>query len=184
LADFNRIVVKAFADYLRTAMPTCQVLEEWPTANQQLTYPSISISTERCPLIPASSMRETAGAVNSQTHIAPVRYEVGQYEFVLQVDLWERTKPQRSELVDSFIRAFNKDIIPAGLRLQLTGYYDQWVSMWLMSQAFEDSGRGSQVQEWRARMDVEGACVAIRETTDHIIETPVLVPTFSEMVKV
>jgi hypothetical protein len=169
-------MVHALADYLRAEMTGIgQVLEEWPTANVNLVYPAISIVTQQCPLVPASVPRQTIGAISSVTHLAEVLHEVGAFEFKLQIDLWERTKPQRSALVAQFIDVFNKDIIPAGLRLCLTGYHNQYVTMFMGGNEFGDTGRGSQIQEWRATIAVEGSCAAVRVNPEYLIETPVLV---------
>jgi hypothetical protein len=173
--DFNRIMVHALAEHLRSKISGIgSVLEEWPTANMALVYPAISISTSECPLVPACVGREIVGVLDDDTHLAEVLHDVGQFEFKLQIDLWERTKPQRSALVAEFIDAFNKDVIPAGLRLKLSSYHNQYATLAMVGMSLNDTGRGSQIQEWRATIQVEGNCTAIRETAQPLIEEPIL----------
>lgn len=170
MTDFGKAAVAALVDYLRTNVSgIAQVLSEWPSANIELNYPAISVTTKSAPFTPCDAYLASAGDIDMDANSAENLYIVGQYDLKLQVDIWARNKEERYTFYDLFFKAFNADITPMGLRLQLTDYYDRWISYTSVGYRFEDSQRGSQTEEWRAIVDIECSCDAIMSREDFII---------------
>jgi hypothetical protein len=173
LADnVTKAVLEALGTYLKTAMPKIKNISfDWPNPNVALQYPCITITTGSPEF--ANMMPEFLSRSAIQNNKATARYEVGSYEFSLQVDIWCGSKEERFRIYDDFFKAFNANVEVMGLALQLTKYYDIFARYDLVGYDFNDGEEPSQRAEWRARLQVRASCKAILEKTQYIITQPI-----------
>lgn len=162
--------------YFVAQISTLTVYPEWPSANQKLVYPAMSMfqgkvnTMNRQPEIIATSAPDTDGKVT-------VTEIVGEHDFKIQLDLWCRNKPERDTYLGLVMDAINLKVAdttgnnnPAGLSLQLTDYFNDWVRFDLDGWQLVDDEAGVQRQERRAKIDLLVNCRAIRERILYAIE--------------
>lgn len=166
-------LVREYATHIRQSVPAlAQVLEEWPVANQQLAYPSLTIfqgSPEFENLAPYELSRSEveSGLIKSLV-------VVGQYDLRLQLDLWCRNKKERDDVFESLFNALNPEVLegrPMGKSLKLTNYYGIYARTEVIGHTFGDLEEGAQRQEWRVKLTVLGHVKAVREITNFAILT-------------
>lgn len=174
MVDINSVtkeVIQEFGEYILTKIPTLNVSYEFPSANQALVLPSMTITqVGGAPFIP-----EMNPYVLSQgtlvTHKKDIRYVVGSYEFNLQVDLWCRTKEERNEYYQKFFKAMTSQFPVLGLTLTLENYYSSVCRYNMTSFLKEDAEISSQTREWRVKITIIADCLAIFEKSEFIIES-------------
>lgn len=139
----------AIGKYLLANMPLNQVIQDFPAPNEELKYPSLSITHDTANaytnLIPYS-IPNGANVVNNAKELL---YIVGQWDFKIQLDFWARNKVERDALFSQFFAAFNPQVEPMGLSLMLKSYFNLWVRYDLNSYTHKDDEQASQRQEWR-----------------------------------
>lgn len=158
-------MVKALAVRLRT-IPTLTVIENWPTANQTLAYPSLSITTGKPEFMNLQPYLLSKTDPDPSTHQITVKRIVGQYDVAFQLDLWCRNQVERNAYFDLLFAKLNPDVVPMGLRLQLSAYHNQWASFAMTGQQYMDDEAAAQRQEWRCKLDLVGSCKAVLANTE------------------
>jgi len=171
--EFTKVVVDALAKYFLENIPgIAQVLTEWPGANITLKYPSLTIMT-KVPSFQAYAPRLLEqGETNLETNQAENSYVVGQYDTIIQFDIWAKNKVERAIYYDLFFKAFNKEIDPMGLRIKLENYYNEWCNLSMTGFSYEDDSVASQTQAWRVTVEASLTCNAILSKTEYIITQP------------
>jgi len=167
-------VLKALADHLETELTELSdVIDGFPESNVQLSYPALSIidtgSTDYRPEMspyPYNDIEEGDIA----DHSAEVKYVIGQHNFNIQLDLWCRSKEERDDLFESFMKAFNSQFPRLGLNLVLTDYHGIYCSYSMNGYSTEDAEISSQRQEWRVKINILANCKAILGKEEFIIE--------------
>ncbi len=166
---FPKALTEALAAHLLANVSgIAKVYAEWPNKNEDLTYPSISITSaapkfERCaPYVLAlgTLIPDTVRSIN--------KYVVGQYDVTLQLDLWTRYKLERDTFYEKLFTVLQPRR-PHGFTLQLSAYHSQWVGFSLNGYQFRDSEDGATREEWRAILSLEATCRAISTETEYII---------------
>lgn len=167
-------LIKRIGEHLKDNMPNLSdVLYEFPESNIEIDYPSLSIiqagDLDYTPeMTPYPYVEIGSGDITASK--ADVRYVVGQYNGVLQLDLWCRNKEERDDLYEEFFQAFNSQFPVLGLTLSLTDYHSALCRYDLRGSSKEDSEISSQRKEWRVRIDVMFNCKAILEKEEFIVE--------------
>lgn len=171
-----RFIAEALATKLATDIPSfVNVYPDWPEQNQQLVYPCASIFTgepqyARCP-----PYLKTQGTTNVMTNTASNIYVVGQFDFNLQLDIWARYKVERDSLYQLVFNVI-EPVTPRGFNLQLSSYYNEWVTFTQTSFKFLDDPDSVALKQWRVLVNLKATCRAINTTTDYIItQDPVLI---------
>lgn len=181
-AEVTKEVVKVLSAHLLAEMASItsvdQITEEWPEANKEmLQYPLISIITTAPPdYTPHIGFSEDSSVVNgSDPKSRDFKFDIGQYDFTFQLDLWTDYKLKRHTLYQEFFTAFNKNLVEQGypgLTLTMADYHDQPVHFQMVSYNYGDSEEASQRKEWRVKIELIANCEAIFEATKKaIIET-------------
>ena len=176
-------VIKSLAAYIKLAMPTLQVSEDWPNPSQNLKFPSLSILTSE----PVFTQQENYVIWKSTTPELDGKFKVrkvnGSYDFVLKAHLWADSKPKRHELYDSFMNMMNPNFTVSGLRLKMTNYFDEWATFDVSRNVWLDNEESVQRAERRVIVDILVNCRSVVETTDYLIqqientlETPASIP--------
>lgn len=166
----TRAVLGQLGDYLRKALPDLvQIILEWPESNQELKLPSASISIAAAPFVNEMPYIFNESALVGTTQTKDVKYVIGNYEFSLQLDLWERSNEQRDELYEKFFTAFNSNLPQPGLNLTLVGYHNTICSYEIVDYLPEDSEISAQTKQWRATIKLNANCKAIGTKRESII---------------
>jgi hypothetical protein len=177
--SITEIVPKALAKYLKDSVQgLVQTFDEFPASTQKLQMPSVSVfassNAQFRPLMPY--LAETP--VSPVAHKSRIKWVVGIYDFVLQLDLWARNKEERDDLMDSLFNALNPNISPMGLVLRLEEYFNQYCEYLYTGHTFQDSEVRAQRDEWRVTLNVLVTCKAIRERSEFVMED---IPTAQEI---
>lgn len=144
--------VRALGDYLQGLSIFAQVRDEWPSANMRLTFPCATIITSGKPEFePLSNYVCNSDAPDVENKVKS-RYVVGQYEQLLQLDIWARNKKERATLYESLFQKWHEKNGP--LALTLTNYYGILCNYLWGDFSFEDSEISAQRQEWRVKIDI------------------------------
>jgi hypothetical protein len=172
----------ALASYLKAqaSLNGLTVLTEWPTANQKLTYPSVSIFANTPAgafmALPPEQVTATAPDVNNVT---TVTFVVGEWDYKIQLDVWARNKPERdawlgkvkdainAAMADATTSSFN----PMGLSLTLTNYFNEIARLDVEGAGYVQDERAAQVEEWRGKIDLLVNVREIRQRTMYAIKT-------------
>lgn len=164
-------VLSALGAHLKANMPSLQqVLLDFPDAGTVLKMPSLTIFSGASPaFMPLDPYPLEQG--DTVNHRALVKRVVGEYDLNLQLDLWCPNKLTRSKLWEEFFKAFNPEVSPMGLSLQLMDYHEIWCRYDLTGYDLGDSEESSQSGQWRARINVLANTRAVIEKTEFVIET-------------
>lgn len=160
-------VTAELGDYLRNALQLRQVIEDFPDPNQSLSYPALSLS-----IIGADYQPETPYIHNqpsASNHKSDVKYVVGQYNWTIRLDFWERSKEERHDLYERFFQAFSPNLPRHGLSLTLKNYHDIICSYTQTNFSLGDSEEASQRREWRAQVDIVANCRAVLTKREYIV---------------
>lgn len=168
MADFLRSIVEDLATHLEGELGASisAVYREWPDANQEMTFPSVSITSGKPRFTRCAPYLLTTGAVAS--HQATTTYVIGQYDLDMQLDVWTRYNIQRSQLYELVNQALNP-VDDIGLVLTLSDYYSQIASFLQVDVDFLGDSQAATVNEWRVMMMLKATCNAVGSRTDYII---------------
>lgn len=166
-----KALIEALGVYLKANMPSLEkVIYEFPAPNVTLKYPCLSIlvvKPDYMPLTPYFLSSEDQGV----PHQKLIKRVVGEWDVRLQLDLWCGDKIERFNMWEEFFQAFNPDINPMGLSLQLDAYHGIWCRYDLTGYDTEDAEVASQRGEWRARINILSNTRAVLERTEYVIDT-------------
>lgn len=170
--NVTKAVLESLGTYLKLSMPKIQSIQyDWPNPNVQLKYPTMTIMSGNPQF--SNMMPEFLSRTAVVNNKAIATYEVGAYEFELQIDIWCGSKEERYRIYDDFFKCFNANVEVMGLALQLPKYHDIFARFDLVGYDFNDGEEPSQRAEWRARLAVKAHCKAILEKTQYIITQPI-----------
>jgi len=146
--------------------------DEFPTANRRLQLPAVSIFadldfTPQANPIPVKKP-DPGEPVNSKFI---TQWRVGDYDGIVQLDLWAGDKEERDDLTDALFNALNPNIKPMGLTLQMNEYFNVLCDYLYVGHKFEDTEISSQTGEWRTKFEILVTCKAVREREEFIIES-------------
>lgn len=162
-------VQAALVAYLQARIPEMQISDEWPYANQQLKYPSLTITqlgnATRMPLMPE---QDSLSAIGDDGKIT-ANEVTAEYDYQLQLDLWTSDKLSRRQYTNALLESF-RDPTPGntginisdGLTLAVPDYYNIPARLEIVSHAHRDDEQSAQRQERRETIVV---VVNVREIT-------------------
>lgn len=176
--SLSEILPKKLAAYLKANVSgLVETYGEFPSANQRMNLPALSVFTVRPdfrPLAPYTMPIDPDDVdENNQT---TVKWVVGIWDYVLQLDLWARNKEERDDLHDAIFNALNPNISPMGLVLVMDEYFNQRCDYVYTGYEHQDSQEKSQRDEWRVTLNLLATCKAIRERQEFIITDPASAP--------
>jgi len=129
-----------------------KVYLEWPNHNEDLEMPCASVMTVGNPEY-RSMMPTLISNINGVS-----TYAIGEYDLVLQVDLWAEYKETRGFLMEAMFDLFDKQFQDSGrslgASLTLTQYFNTIARYDLTGYTYNDNEEGSQRDEWRSRLRV------------------------------
>lgn len=165
----TEVVLEALGVYLKANVKgTKQIITGFPEANINLKYPSISIHTKAPTFSNRMPYAYSQGQVSNAQ--ADVKWVVGQYDWEIQVDLWERTQEERDDFFELFFRAMHKNVpVSSGVILSLDDYHGNTCEYTMVGYQDPMEEMSSQRKEWRASVDLRANCLAIVENEQYII---------------
>ena len=103
-----------------------QVSSEWPNANQELKYPSITLLTKNPKHHPFSPYPMEKHDTEEELSVPKreVKYVVGNWEWPIQLDIWCKTKEQRNEFFQKLFLAFNLNSSAPGITATMANYHN------------------------------------------------------------
>jgi hypothetical protein len=170
--DTITALVYELAEYLKTALPELEdVKTEFPTANDELNYPCITITAGNPGYVPLDPYLFEQG--ETLNHRTLAKYVIGEYDATLQLDLWTGSKPERAALRERLNLALNPRAHEGftGLGLMLKQYHNSWANLSSDGVGIADAEASSQRGEWRATINVLANCRAISVADQPVIET-------------
>ncbi len=163
--------------YLVGKVSGLTVLTEWPSANQKLTYPSLTLFSGKVSTMNLPAQIIAQGAIDGDNKILATEI-IGEHDFTMQMDLWCANKFQRDVMLGNVLNAINFEIAdstgnhkPAGLSLQLTDYFNAWVRFDLDGWEYMDDEAAAERQERRAKIRLLVNCRDIRQRTYYAMTT-------------
>lgn len=173
----TRAVVKTLMSTIKGRMPSIvKAYDDFPAANQKLEFPSFSIFTKspRFNAFAASVvgvLEKITDEEDPNFGKSPVNYFIGEYEFKLQLDFWCESKFQRHDIFEEFVQAMNALAPTAGISIQLTDYYGEWIHAVFSNPTFDnDTEVSSQRAEWRLKADVTVNMRCIKQKMENLME--------------
>lgn len=172
-ADVADVMVNELALFIAANIAGLTVLQEFPYANQQLTYPSLTISTTkpvRTPIMPYIDTQ--ADPVDG---VIVANFAVAEWDDVFQLDLWCRDKLERKTFTDAIISLFNSQENPPladsptganqpdGLSIVMSSYYNEPARFEIRDMMCVDNEAAAQRQERREKISVLANCMEIRQ---------------------
>lgn len=154
-------VADAFCGLLRT-IPGLTVREEWPYANEQLKYPTVTVTQgnlTRTPLMPNVDSQSAP----DKNNLVTANLVIAEYDATFQLDVWTRNKLERAQVVKSILDLFRANEVttdttgvthPYGINLTLANYYNVIASLEVESHQTVDDEASAQRQERRATIMV------------------------------
>lgn len=179
LYDVPDIAVETLAQFIEKNICELTVRREWPYANQQLKYPSLTISTgnpKRTPLMP-EQIAITAPDFQNKVVATEI---VAEWDDTFQLDLWTRTKEERAIYTNKLIALFNSQEMgediqgidqPDGLSLPLVNYFGEIARYDLDTFKCVDDEQAAERQERREKITVLINCREIRQRTYYAMVT-------------
>jgi hypothetical protein len=170
-SDVMDSCLSALATYLAGQISGLTILQEWPYANQQLTYPSLTISTKDPKRTPSMPILVSQTAPNESNQIT-ANEAVAEWDDIFQMDLWTRSKAERKTITAQILDAFNAQEMDAsgknksdGLSLQITDQYGEYARFEIENVQCVDDEASAQRQERREKITVIVNCREIRQRT-------------------
>lgn len=173
--------VQAVTELLRTTMAAAisglTVLDEWPNANQKLTYPSLTLFSKspRYMALPNEEIARTAPDVDNK---CLVTYIVGEYDYRMQLDLWCANKVSRGVTLGAVLAFLDAQSMvalggnkAAGLSLTLTNYFNTIARLDYDGHQNIDDEAGAERQERRVKIDLLVNVRAIRQRSMYAIKS-------------
>ena len=159
----NITAIRSLIEYLIPNMPNFDidnVLEEWPNANMDMIYPTMSVISQPIEFIPHSPnviLHETIVGGDDDGQLR-VLYDVGQYNMRIQIDIWCENKESRGLYYEEFKDAFDKQFLdsnlPTGASIGLIDYYNSIARYDIIGYNYPDDGNSSQIGEHRIKIDL------------------------------
>lgn len=150
----------ALSTYLLGRIPALTIYREWPYGNQKLKYPTVALTHSRPQIMNLPPETIAVGAPNNKGQVVATEI-VGEVDFKIYMDLWTANKADRDIYLGLLIGAINAQVDdasgnnnPAGLSLQLTSYFNDWVRYDLDGYNHIDDEAAAQRQERRAKIDL------------------------------
>jgi len=174
MSDFLKCVNRDLGSLIAAEISDLEeIYNEFPEPNAEMELPALSIVTgrprfERCdPYLVTLGVETDNEATNN--------YCIGQYDLMLQIDIWAKYKVQRTKLYEQLFNLLNP-VTRKGLQIALSDYHSEICSYQLLGYDFRnDEDSAISRQEWRVRLEVEASCRAITQSTEYIItQEPVL----------
>lgn len=173
--DPIEILLFAFGEYLQENLgELTQVLNEFPTPNIELQYPSITLDHGQPQFQAEMPYELSLGTTDKVTNQANLVWICGQYDLTVQADLWTRSAPERNLLYARFMRAFNNQINPMGLSLKLNDYYGLYARLDVSGFQHMDDEQSSQREEWRTKVSILATLKYAQEQLVPIITKPIV----------
>jgi len=152
--------LRGLGAYLCKSIPGLSVRFEWPNGNQKLNFPEVSLFSGMPKIM--NRTPELIAKTAPDAHNKIVATEViGEIDFKLQMDLWCIDKVQRDTYLLALENAINAAVGDntgsnngAGLSLQLTDYYNDWVRFDLDGFQYIDDEAAAQRGERRVKIDL------------------------------
>jgi len=170
MPDINEIIVKSIGEYLLSEVTDLnEYVDGFPEANQDIDYPSISLIVLSSKFEKEKNPREiTRGSEVGNE--ASIKYQIGQWEIQVQLDLWASYKAQRSDIGIKIYEALNKNGEAGNLALQLTDYHNEYANITFTGMNDQNDEAGSHEKEWRRRYDIIVDVAEILEKTEGIMK--------------
>lgn len=150
---------------------------EWPEANQTLKLPAATVFAATAKFLPSITRTVFKKGPIKAPAAFDVKWNVGDYDFSIQVDMWCRYKEQRDDLYEQFFQAMNPDFLSEqvmGLSLNLQDYHGIVCRYDIDGYSFEDEEASSQRKEWRVKIDLLSHCIAVMDVSQFaIIQTEI-----------
>jgi hypothetical protein len=163
-------IVKRLGIHITKNCPSIKsVLEYFPEPNEKLVFPAVSITVGKPVFRALQPYEKDIGTITNNK--ADVEYVVGIYDIPIQLDLWTRNKQERDDEYELLFAALNPKIIPMGLALQLTNYYNQWCRYDVSGYENAEDEGSSQRGEWRVKVDLLSTCKAILKGKQFVMTT-------------
>jgi hypothetical protein len=168
----SKEVIKRLGLHIASKITGLNVLYEFPEANVQLAYPSLSIiQMGDAAYTPENNIYEISRSEIYEDNTADIRYCVGKYDIKLQLDAWCRSKEERNDLYQSLFLSLNSEFPKLGLSLNLTDYYNIVSRYNMVSFIKDDTEIASQRKEWRVKINVMVDTNAVIEKQESIMVT-------------
>lgn len=154
----------ALSTYLSGQISGLTVLQNFPYANQELNYPSVTITQSnptRTPEMPWITSQTTPD-VNNQITVNTI---VAAWEDTFQLDLWCRNNLERDKYLALIIDAFRNNEPNDGLSLQMTNYFNEYARYELESTENVEDEASVQRQERRAKIRLTVNCREVKQKT-------------------
>ena len=171
-SDVIESCVSALADFLSSQIAGLTVFQEWPSANQALSYPSLTISTGASPKRTPSIMVQVSQTEPDSNNQIVVNEHIADWDDNFQLDLWTATKPQRTQVLAQIIDAFSSQEMDStgannanGLSISLPDQYGEIARFDIGSVQRIDDEASAQRQERRVKISVLVNCREIRQRT-------------------
>ena len=180
--DITEEMIKVLRKHIEGITPAVgfkEIFNEWPAGNFTMDYPSLTILTAANPEYRANMNKPIVLIDNFDidTKQADILREVGFWEFDLQLDLWCKSKNQRTE----FLRKLEEILDPnltskgkAGLHITMPDYYNDICSYTYQGYSYEDGEISAQRREWRASLRVKADARSLRDNVEFIMEQTVI----------
>lgn len=171
-------LVKYFEKKLEVYSP--QIIDEFPNHNEDLSYPTILISTSGTPEyrhLMKTLIKQTDNVDNPMIMSDNI-YSVGQYDMTISVDIWLKYKADREQWAELIMDVFDSQFIesgkPSGLSLTLENYYGIIARYDQIGYNYLDGEESSQRDEWRIQFTVLSSFVrAIQKTEPKVVEATI-----------
>lgn len=171
--DLPKIMMDTLASFLKAQISGLTVLQEWPYANQKLSYPSLTITMnkpKRAPLQMKEFISKTDPDANKKIIVTEA---VADWDDTFQLDLWCADKLSRSVISDQIIAAFNSQETnaPDGLSLPMVSHYGEFARFEIQDIMPADDEAAAERQERRQKITVLVNCREIRQRSYYAIRT-------------
>lgn len=145
------VAIDALTAYLKAQIPELkQVINDFPTPNLQLDYPTLTISHQAPDGSYESFMPYEDSISDPFGNKISVVWVCGQWDFKIQLDFWSGSIPDRDRIFQKAFQALNPKINPMGLRLQMKDYFNVWAAFDVNGFDHADNEQASQRGEWRS----------------------------------
>lgn len=180
----RREVLRELAEYFEDAIKLKTLVYGFPESNRKMRYPAMAIHHAG-----TTQLAYELPYVLNQTIIngamASVRYVHGQYNWKIQIDIWEESQEELFDLMEKFTQAFDGNLPQNGINLTLSEYHGVICTYVLTDEAEGNNQESAQRKEYRATYSIEANCKKvssqdhslITEEPEVTLETPEEIPT-------
>lgn len=174
IESVTREVLEQLGKHLDDQIPELnQIIYDFPESNIKLKYPAISMLVTNDDYVNEMPYILKQGELSG--YKKDIYYVLGQHNWSIQLDLWERSKEERHDLFERFMMGFNSSLPNPGLNLTLKNYHGISCSYTMTNYSLEDSEVSSQRKEWRAIINIVANCKSVLSKREYIItENPEL----------